>query len=151
MEYENTLAASISGAGDNAALDVSCKRLIANKSILAWILKDCVEEYRDCDINDIAEKYIEGEPQIAEVAVNLDETNAPRVRGMANEDASVTEGTVTYDIRFMCSAPVSGESIRLIINIEAQNDFYPGYPLIKRGIYYCSRMISAQYGTEFTK
>ena len=28
--------------------------------------------------------------------------------------------------------------------------FYPGYPLIKRGIYYCSRMISAQYGTEFT-
>ena len=40
--------------------------------------------------------------------------------------------------------------IRLIINIEARNDFYPGYPLIKRGIYYCSRMISAQYGTEFT-
>ena len=40
--------------------------------------------------------------------------------------------------------------IRLIINIEAQNDFYPGYPLIKRGIYYCSRMVSAQYGTEFT-
>ena len=38
----------------------------------------------------------------------------------------------------------------MIINIEAQNDFYPGYPLIKRGIYYCSRMISAQYGTEFT-
>ena len=29
--------------------------------------------------------------------------------------------------------------------------FYPGYPLIKRGIYYCSRMISAQYGTEFTQ
>lgn len=41
--------------------------------------------------------------------------------------------------------------IRLIINIEAQNDFYPGYPLIKRGIYYCSRMISSQYGTEFTR
>ena len=55
-----------------------------------------------------------------------------------------------YDIRFFAIAPVSGELIRLIINIEAQNDFYPGYPLIKRGIYYCSRMISAQYGTEFT-
>ena len=41
--------------------------------------------------------------------------------------------------------------IRLIINIEAQNDFYPGYPLIKRGIYYGSRMISSQYGTEFTE
>ena len=55
-----------------------------------------------------------------------------------------------YDIRFFAIAPVSGELIRLIINIEAQNDFYPGYPLIKRGIYYCSRMISAQYGTGFT-
>ena len=28
--------------------------------------------------------------------------------------------------------------------------FYPGYPIIKRGIYYCSRMISAQHGTEFS-
>ena len=99
----------------------------------------------------IAEKYIESEPQIAEVAVNPDETNSSSIRGMSNEDSTLTEGTITYDIRFMASAPVSGELIRLIINIEAQNDFYPGYPLIKRGIYYCSRMISAQYGTEFNK
>ena len=37
------------------------------------------------------------------------------------------------------------------MNIEAQNDYKPGYPLIKRGIYYCCRMISAQYQREFTK
>ena len=36
------------------------------------------------------------------------------------------------------------------MNVEAQNDFYPGYPLTKRGIYYCCRMISSQYGREFT-
>lgn len=30
-----------------------------------------------------------------------------------------------------------------------QNDFYAGYPLIKRTLYYCSRMISSQYGKEF--
>ena len=34
---------------------------------------------------------------------------------------------------------------------EKGNDFYPGYPLLKRGIYYCSRMISGQYGTVFVK
>ena len=39
----------------------------------------------------------------------------------------------------------------MIINVEAQNDFYPGYPIIKRGIYYGARMISSQYGTVFTK
>ena len=37
----------------------------------------------------------------------------------------------------------------MIINVEMQVDYYPGYPLPKRGIYYCSRMISAQCGTVF--
>ena len=32
-----------------------------------------------------------------------------------------------------------------------KNDFHPGYPLLKRGIYYCSRMISSQHGTVFMK
>lgn len=100
-----------------------------------------------------AEKYIEGTPRIGQVAVHPDETNlsdAELIHGMGTEDVTLTEGKVTYDIRFLAVAPRSGELIRLIINIETQNDFYPGYPLIKRGIYYCSRMISAQYGTEFT-
>ena len=39
----------------------------------------------------------------------------------------------------------------MIINVESQTNFYTGYPLPKRGIYYGSRMISAQYGTVFTK
>lgn len=54
------------------------------------------------------------------------------------------------DICFCAKAPVSKEKIRFIINIEVQNDFYPGYPIIKREIYYCSRMISSQYGAEFS-
>ena len=68
------------------------------------------------------------------------------ISGMDTEDKSVREGTVTYDIRFRAIVPDSEEQIALIINVEAQNDFYPGYPLIKRGIYYCCRMISSQYG-----
>ena len=72
------------------------------------------------------------------------------ISGMDTEDKSVHEGTVTYDIRFRAIVPGSEEQIALIINVEAQNDFYPGYPLIKRGIYYCCRMISSQYGREFT-
>lgn len=146
-----TIAKGIRAADENAAYDAACKRLLSEKIILAWIMKSCVEEYQDCSVDEIAEKYIEGQPQVGEIAVAPDETNQPsRIRGTGNEDATVHEGTVTYDIRFLATAPVSGELIRLIINIEAQNDFYPGYPLIKRGIYYCSRMISAQYGTEFT-
>ena len=33
--------------------------------------------------------------------------------------------------------------------MESQNEFYPGYPLIKRAIFYACRQISAQYGIEF--
>ena len=151
MNTDTTIAKNIRVADEKASYDAACKRLLSEKIILAWIMKNCLEEYRDCDVEEIAEKYIEGTPQVGEVAVAADETNrVSMIQGDGNEDTSLTEGTVTYDIRFFAIAPVSGELIRLIINIEAQNDFYPGYPLIKRGIYYCSRMISAQYGTEFT-
>ena len=151
MNTDTTIAKNIRVADEKASYDAACKRLLSEKIILAWIMKNCLEEYRDCDVEEIAEKYIEGTPQVGEVAVAPDESNrVSMIQGAENEDTSLTEGTVTYDIRFFAIAPVSGELIRLIINIEAQNDFYPGYPLIKRGIYYCSRMISAQYGTEFT-
>lgn len=151
MEIENTLAKNITAAGEKAAYDASCKRLLANKIILAWIMKSCIEEYRELDVNEIAEKYIEGEPQIAKTAVHPDEeVVGEQIRGANTEDSTIKEGTITYDIRFYASAPQTGELIRLIINVEAQNDFYPGYPVVKRGLYYCSRMISSQYGVEFT-
>lgn len=127
------------------------KNILAEKKILAWILKSCVEEFADIELDEIADKYIEGEPQIAEVPVLPDETNDPKVQGIGVEDVSVTEGTVKYDIRFQATLPNSDELISLIINVEAQNDYYPGYPLVKRGVFYCGRMISSQYGTVFTK
>lgn len=153
MEVETILARNISVVGDKAAYDAACKRLLANKIILAWIMTSCLEEYRGIEVNEIAEKYIEGEPQIAKAAVNPDEGSDhdnEQIQGTKNEDSTINEGTVTFDIRFYAILPKSKETVRLIINVEAQNDFYPGYPVIKRGIYYCSRMISSQYGVEFT-
>jgi len=153
VKLETTLSQTLYTAGNNSDYDAACKRLLSEKIILAWIMKNCLEEYRDCNISEIIENYIEGEPQIAEIPIQPDQTNTVNhslIRGGQTEDKTITEGTITYDIRFMATAPKSGELIRLIINVEAQNNFYPGYPLIKRGIYYCSRMISAQYGTEFS-
>ena len=127
--------------------DEAVKRLLANKMILAYIMRYCVEEYRDCDINEIAEKYIEGEPEIGSAPMRPDLSG--KIRGSANEDSSIYEGTVYYDIKFMARARQGDDEIGLIINVEAQQKYNTGYPLIKRGIYYCSRMISSQYGTEF--
>ena len=142
MEMNTPIAEDIHLTDDSAKLDVSCKRLLSEKSILTWIMKSCLEEYRNCDVKDIAEKYIEGQPEVGVVPVAPDESNAARIRGLSNEDASLTERTVTYDIRFLASAPVSGELIQMIVNVEAQNRFDPGYPLIKRGIYYCEEIVA---------
>lgn len=151
MKSETTLSKMISTAGEKAAYDNACKRLLSNKEILAWIMKSCLSEYRDCSIQQIAYEYIEGEPQISQVAVHRDESiEIPTIKEENTEDTSINEETVTYDIRFRAIAPASGETISLIIDVEAQNAFYPGYPLITRGIYYCCRMISAQYTTDFT-
>ena len=151
MRAESTLSKMISTAGEKAAYDNACKRLLANKIILAWIMKCCLEEYRDCEIPDIASKYIEGEAQISEAAVNPDEeAESLQITGLNTEDSTINEGTVTYDIRFRAIVPGTGERISLIINVEAQNDFYPGYPIVKRNLYYCCRLVSSQYGTEFT-
>lgn len=118
--------------------------------IMAHILKACTEEFKDCDLQDIAQRYIQGEPSISRIAVEP-EAISPRIESEQTEDKSGTEGTVYYDIRFHAVAPIDGKRIQLIINLEAQNDFNPGYPLLKRAVYYCGRMISSQYGTVFVK
>lgn len=42
------------------------------------------------------------------------------------------------------------ENVGIVIGIEAQKSFYPGYDLVMRGIYYAARMLSSQMGVEFT-
>ena len=149
MEVETTLAETIDTAGENAKYDAACKRLLSEKYILAWIMKSCLTEYQDCTVKEIAEEYIEGQPSVESIPAAPDKTN-PVIRGLRTEDSSQTEGTVTYDVRFYAYAPGTKKLIRLIINVESQLKYNAGYPLLKRAIFYGSRMISSQYGTEFT-
>lgn len=152
MKGKTVLAKEIETAREKASYDKAVKRILANKRILAWIVKGCTEEFRDIEVEEIVDKYIEGEPQIAVTPLFPDETNtAEQLSVTGVEDVTITEGTITFDIRFCVIVPKIEKRMDMIINVEAQNDFYPGYPLIKRGIYYCSRMISSQYGTVFHK
>ncbi|MBQ6843127.1 MAG: hypothetical protein IJO60_00660 [Agathobacter sp.] len=147
---QTTLSQSIDVTEKKVQYDAACKKILAEKIILAWVMKHTMDEYRVYEVPEIAEKFIIGEPQIGEIPVLPDETNAPRITGVGVEDSSLTEGSVTYDIQFRAFIPDSKDIAQMIINVEAQNDFYPGYPLVKRGIYYGARMISSQYGTVFT-
>ena len=130
--------------------DKACKEVLSEKGIIGHILKTCVREYENVSIEDIVNKYIQGTPEVEKILVQPDDV-IYRIESQHTEDSSEGENAVFFDVRFTALVPDTEELIELIINIEAQNKFNPGYPLLKRGIYYCSRMISGQYGTVFTK
>lgn len=154
MELTSNMRNIMSQPGRKADYDKACKKLLSEKVILAWIMKSCLKEYQDCSISEIAENYIEeGTMQTGTAAVHRDEADAVspgRISGSNTEDFTEQEGTVYFDVKFKAKLPGKEESIGLIVNIEAQKDFYPGYSLVRRALYYCSRMMSAQYETEFS-
>ena len=147
----------IDTSDQEAQYDSCVKKLLANKLILAWIMKECVAEFKQFSVSQIAGECIEGEPQVSTVAVDqdeldyLEEMSDISIEGMNTEDNSVKEGKVFYDIKFVAIVPNTKEPVQLIINIEAQKSDKTPYPLIKRAIYYVSRMISAQKNKVFTK
>lgn len=145
---ENELAKTLRIADAKIQYDTQCKKVLSDKQILAHILKRIADEFQNYSIKEIQD-CIEGEPEISAVPVSPGETNAARIYGMNTEDAVNAEGVIYYDIRFYVQIQGRNECIRIFINLEAQNKFRPGYEIVTRGIFYCSRMISAQLGTEF--
>ena len=77
MGKETYLAHTITQTDYEARYDRAAKKLLANKLVLAHILKDCVKEYQACSIMDIVQKYIEGEPEVGTTGVNMDDINSP--------------------------------------------------------------------------
>lgn len=163
MKTENDLAKAINMVSDEdmERLDAACKKMLSFKSILSRILKTCVKEFNDASLKDIEEKYIIGTPEISKTPVHRDEaadirkeaagTDAESIEGTRNEDSSLKEGTVFFDIKFEAVNPKrTDEVITMLVNIESQAQYYTGYPIIKRAVYYTGRMLSAQYGTVFT-
>ena len=101
MVEQTPLSKAIHVSDGQARYDAACKRMLSQKSILAWILKGCVEEYRDYSVEDIRDKYIEGTPQVSTIPLAPDESNMPQIHGDSNEDKLLTEGTIYYDIRLL--------------------------------------------------
>ena len=141
---------AIDVAEEKVRLDAQIKKILANKKILSWIVKYTMKEFAEMDFNMI-ESCIEGEPEVSKVPVYPGKTNMESITGLSTEDKVPNEGEAIYDIRFYIILPGKGrEPIKIIINLETQNDYYPGYDLVTRAVFYCARMLSAQLGTEFS-
>ena len=132
----------------SAAYDNLAKRFLARKSILARILKYVVPEFANSSFDDIEKKYIEGEPIFNVDKFPIDDTLD--IKGKSTESNSPIEGLVTFDIIFDAISPNTGIPIKLIINIEPQKStLHLHYQLLKRAVYYASRLISSQKEKEF--
>jgi len=143
-ELENDMRTAGNG---RAKLDAQMKKLLSNRKILALILKRFVHEFRHCTLADIENKYIEPKSiRTGSVPVERDLTNQPEsVDGIANEDATLTEGRITYDVLFLVKLPGDEtQEIGMYINCEAQTDYYPGYSLETRGFFYAARRFTSQ-------
>ena len=145
---KNSLARTIENNADHISYDAVCKQLLSEKSILAWIMKYCVSECQGMAVEDIV-RCIEASPSVSVTPVFPDEKNTTLINGMNTVNTSQNEGTVVFDILFAAMIPLP-KPMRLIINVEAQADFSPHYPLPSRAEYYSARLISSQKGREFT-
>ena len=119
--------------------DTMAKKRLSLPPILAFILKHCTEEFRDIPL-DVIEKQCLGE-----TTVGIERSRGePLVRTLPTEDKNGDEMSVLYDIKAVARVPDAREDIQIIVNIEAQKDMPRSYPLLKRAIYYCSRLIASQ-------
>ena len=148
MKISTTVAQDLGTWQEEQALDAACCRLLANKIILAHILQGCLPEYEHCSIPELL-PCLEGTPEICSAPVDQDALNPGRIRGENTADKSITEGNVNFDILFSARTPNGRESRQIFINVESQNDWDPGYPLLKRAFYYCGRLLSRQKGIVF--
>ncbi len=97
------------------------------------------------DVDEISAS-IEGSTHSGEIPVL---ETPERITGDNTESVSVNESTIYYDIRFYIVID-DKDKLKILFDVEAQKDFYPGYKIVTRGIVYCARMISSQINQEFT-
>jgi len=152
MNQKTHIANVLEGNQCKDQYDAQVKRILSDKTILSWILKYTTEELKNYPIA-IIKSCIEGEPEVGTHRVFpslAPEKDTPEaITGMDTVDKVPGEGDVHYDVRFVVYTP-DKERIKLIINVEGQKKFDPGYDIVTRGIFYCARMLSAQKDTEFT-
>lgn len=138
-------AASLSGV----EYDTNIKYLLADKQILARILKYTLQEFQDMNISDVI-PCIGDDIEIGTRPLDPGLSNLGRASLANTEDNVPGEGKIFYDIRF--TVHIKKSEIKILINVEAQRSSDSaklGYYLENRIIFYLARMVSAQKQTEF--
>ncbi|SEW20970.1 hypothetical protein SAMN05216413_1596 [Ruminococcaceae bacterium KH2T8] len=124
---------------DSIMYDEGFKSIFAYKVMLAITLKSLIPEYADSSLEDIRDKYIQGD---LETEVHSDKIDT---------SGAVEDGHVRYDVKFDALLPnATDKHMKVIINIEGQkNTSSLPYRIVTRGIYYACNMVASEYGDYF--
>ena len=118
----------------NTTQDNVIKMLFTHKQIVAIMLRECLPEFNGVPLNFITEKCLDG-------LEDADYLIGDKTHGNAGID---------MDICIHARLPKDLDSqVGVIINIEVQQNFHPGYDIIKRGIYYGCSLIAMEKETVF--
>ena len=146
QKVANEIAKTLDATEGVAKYDECCKKVLSFKKFLAYILNQSTVEFADYSVDEIADKYIEGEPKIDEVYIHKDEVaNDEKIDGINSESTSVNERTIRYDIVFYVVLPQNKKTAKFTVNIEVQNTYYDKYPMTKRMVYYGARLLCDQH------
>ncbi len=124
---------------DEPYYDQPFKQIMSDGVLTSNILGEFVEELRGKD------------PESILSCLNLTEEKKIRMRN--SESPSAANGPIYRDIIYDVNIPGEKE-IKVIVNLEAQLDPNPGYPLEARAMYYLGRAISdqkAEIGYDYSK
>ncbi len=133
---------------DEIQYDEHVKQVLAQRRVLAHILKGVVPEFKDMEIETIMDCIMDA--AVLSVASQPGAMNhrSGSIVGLNTESIVTDEGRITFDILFYVTCTIKPYSF--LINIEAQKDEPTQYDLLNRGIYYIARLISSQKERDFT-
>lgn len=140
--FANKKASRLTKSGGKLTEDAYAKEFFKDPYILAIVLSCTISEFKGKSYNEIA-------AQICNIRLDEDVTQgllqSSDIHFSDTEDNSVTDGLSRYDIVFDVYGDISA-SVTLTIDLEIQKSLKASEHIIKRGVYYLSRLISRQLG-----
>ena len=131
--------------GQDPQKDSIAKELLQSNIVLAWLLKECVPEFKNTSASDIAECLSKSNPRSQ--IKNARKDDQPLMPVIGSEDNSSTNGKIFFDFRTELPLPgAPPEAPFLIFNAEIQKNYGNRMVFHKRVIYYPCRLVSSQPG-----
>ncbi len=128
----------------NMTYDKYFKNVFSIKRILAVVIREIIDLYEDCTIDEVVGLIEVSEPGSAASTTGLEKI-------ASSESHAVGEGSVYFDVFVKVGLPwyadknlYTAPCFCIKLDAEMQRKLNPGYVLSKRGLYYGSRMITEQ-------